>query len=96
MTPEPARQLEGKVAIVTGAASGVGRATTDLLRRRGALVVAVDISPTVHELADDDGVAAVEGDAAVAATADRALEVALERWQRVDILVNNAGYIVWK
>ena len=93
---EPARQLEGKVAIVTGAASGVGRATTDLLRRRGARVIAVDISPTVHELADDEGVAAVEGDAAVAATADRAVEVALERWQRVDILVNNAGYIVWK
>ena len=92
---EPTRQLEGRVAIVTGAASGVGRATTALLHERGAYVVAVDISPTVSELAGDD-IATIEGDAAIAATADRAVEVAVERWGRVDILVNNAGQIVWK
>jgi len=87
--------LDGRVAIVTGAASGVGRATTSLLRERGARVVAVDISPAVREIIGDD-VVAVEGDAAAADTASHAVETALSRWQRVDILVNNAGQIVWK
>ena len=85
------------MAIVTGAASGVGRATVELLRERGARVVAVDIVPGVHELAaDDDDVVAIEGDAAVADTAQRAVEAALDSWQRIDILVNNAGLIVSK
>jgi NAD(P)-dependent dehydrogenase (short-subunit alcohol dehydrogenase family) len=89
--------LEGRVAIVTGAASGVGKATTELLRQRGARVAAVDVSSAVHEVAAaDEGIAAVEGDAALADTAERAVAVALERWQRVDILVNNAAMIVWK
>jgi NAD(P)-dependent dehydrogenase (short-subunit alcohol dehydrogenase family) len=85
------------VALVTGAASGVGKATTELLRERGARVVAIDISRSVHELAAaDDGIAVVEGDAAAADTAASAVAAALKRWQRVDILVNNAAMIVWK
>jgi dihydroanticapsin dehydrogenase len=94
-TAAHARELEARVAIVTGAASGVGQATTECLLERGARVVAVDISPSVHDLAGET-VAAVAGDAALAETADRAVAVALERWRRVDILVNNAGHIVWK
>ena len=90
-----AEGLEGRVAIVTGAASGVGKATAALLRTRGARVVAVDIAPAVGEL-DDDDIVAIEGDAALADTAARAVEAALGRWQRIDILVNNAGQIVWK
>src|SRR5262249_36141794 len=82
---------------VTGAASGVGRATTELLRQRGARVVAVDVSPTVHELAaEDDGIAAVEGDAAATSTAQNAVATAVDRWGRIDILVNNAAMILWK
>jgi dihydroanticapsin dehydrogenase len=91
-----AEGLEGRVAIVTGAASGVGRATAALLRERGARVAAVDIASAVHELDDEDDVIAIEGDAALADTAKRAVEAALNRWQRIDILVNNAAQIVWK
>lgn len=46
-------EVEGKVAIVTGAASGIGRATAELLHARGAKVVAEDINPAVEELARD-------------------------------------------
>jgi NAD(P)-dependent dehydrogenase (short-subunit alcohol dehydrogenase family) len=87
--------LAGRVAIVTGAAGGVGRATTERLLERGARVVAVDISSAVHDLAGDD-VAAVEGDVALAETAETAVATAHERWQRVDILVNNAAMILYK
>jgi len=90
-----ATSLEGRVAIVTGAAGGVGGATTTRLLERGAHVVAVDISPAVHELAGDD-VEAVEGDVAEAETAERAVAAALQRWRRVDILVNNAAMILYQ
>jgi NAD(P)-dependent dehydrogenase (short-subunit alcohol dehydrogenase family) len=85
----------GKAAIVTGAASGIGRAVTQRLAERGASVVAVDVSPQVHDLAGER-VAAVEGDASLAATAERAAETATQRFGRIDVLVNNAGHIVWK
>jgi NAD(P)-dependent dehydrogenase (short-subunit alcohol dehydrogenase family) len=87
--------FDGKVAIVTGAASGVGREATRLLAERGASVVAVDLDASVHELVSD-AVAALEGDVAVAATAERAVEAAESRFGGLDVLVNNAGHIVWK
>ena len=87
--------FESKVAIVTGAASGVGREVTRLLAERGASVVAVDLAASVRDL-ESDTIAPIEGDASLASTADRAVAAALDRWGRVDVLVNNAGYIVLK
>jgi NAD(P)-dependent dehydrogenase (short-subunit alcohol dehydrogenase family) len=87
--------FDGKVAIVTGAASGVGREVTRLLAGRGAAVVAVDISPSVQELRSDT-VMPLEGDVADAATAERAVEAAVSGRGRLDVLVNNAAEIVWK
>ena len=46
-------EVGGKVAIVTGAASGVGRAITELLHARGAKVIAEDMDPAVNELTRD-------------------------------------------
>jgi NAD(P)-dependent dehydrogenase (short-subunit alcohol dehydrogenase family) len=83
------------VAIVTGAAGAVGRATTERLLERGARVVAVDVSPAVHDLTSD-AVAAIEGDVAIAGTAESAVAAARGRWQGVDILVNNAAQIIYK
>ncbi len=85
----------GKVAIVTGAASGVGRETTLLLAERGARVVAVDVAPTVAEL-DSELVTTLEADASLAASAERAVALAASRFGRLDVLVCNAGHIVYK
>ena len=87
--------LDGKVAIVTGAAGGVGREVMRLLVERGAAVVAVDIADAVVALAGDR-VATVQGDVAEVATAERAVASATERFGRLDILVNNAGQVVFK
>ena len=82
--------LDGKVAIVTGAARGIGRATAELLRARGASVVATDHSEAVHAL-NAEGFATLTGDVADEAVARHTVSLAVERFGRLDILVNNAG-----
>ena len=88
--------LAGAVTLVTGAARGVGRATVEWLRARGAQVVAEDIRPEVEDLADDDGVATLVGDVADEETAHHAVALAQDRFGRLDVLVNNAGRTVNK
>lgn len=82
--------LEGKVAIVTGAARGIGRATAELLRERGARVVATDLSDEVLAL-DELGMATLTGDVGDEQTARRTVALATARFGRLDILVSNAG-----
>ncbi len=90
-------ELDGSVAIVTGAAGGIGREVVRLLLAAGASVVAEDIDPAVAELETQDGrVAAVIGDVADSDTARAAVSVALERFGRLDILVNNAARFLLK
>jgi NAD(P)-dependent dehydrogenase (short-subunit alcohol dehydrogenase family) len=84
------RTFEDKVAVVTGAARGIGRATAVMLRERGARVVATDLRATVHELAQD-GIITLTGDIAEEETARRSIELALKTFGGLDILVNNAG-----
>jgi NAD(P)-dependent dehydrogenase (short-subunit alcohol dehydrogenase family) len=89
--------LEGRVAIVPGAASGVGREVVRIFAAAGAFVVAEDISPTVHDLDRLDGaVAAIQGDVGRRDAADRAVALALERFGRLDVLVNNAARLLVK
>ena len=63
-------EVEGKVALVTGAASGIGRAIAELLHARGAKVVAEDIDPSVKEL-ERDGLVTLVADVTVDGTAER-------------------------
>ena len=88
-------EVEGKVAIVTGAASGIGRATAELLHARGAKVVAEDIDAAVEDLARD-GLVPLVADVSADGSAEKAVALAVERFGRLDILVNNAGRIVFK
>lgn len=93
-TAQTERDLQGRVAIVTGAAGGVGRATVELLHRRGARVVAEDIKPSVAELAIDGEVVTVAGDVSQESTARAAVQAAIDSFGRLDILVNNAARII--
>ena len=88
-------ELAGAVAIVTGAAGGVGRATVELLSARGARVVAEDLNPAVDEL-EGDHVAALIGDVAEPDTARRAIALAQDRFGGLHIVVNNAGRFLLK
>lgn len=89
-------ELEGKVAIVTGAASGIGLATAKLLRERGARIVAQDIDEERLRAAFPADAEIFVGDAAQEASAIGVVARAKERFGRVDVLVNNAARIVYK
>jgi NAD(P)-dependent dehydrogenase (short-subunit alcohol dehydrogenase family) len=86
-------ELEGKVAVITGAGSGMGRATAAVFVREGARVLAVDISGREEETAAElgDAVTAHRCDMSDEAQVEAAFATALERYGRVDAVLNSAG-----
>ena len=82
--------LTGQVAVVTGAARGIGRETVRLLVARGAQVVATDIRADVGALASEH-VATLQADAGDEKAVRATMALALDRFGRLDILVSNAG-----
>jgi len=85
--------LEGKFALVTGAARGIGRSIADTLTANGAQVAYADIDfSTVKETAaNSPGALAVEMDISDESRVDSAMAEMLKQFGRLDILVNNAG-----
>lgn len=90
-------RLEGRVALVTGAASGIGAATALRFAREGALLALTDVARDALERVAADvraagaKVAATQGDVSRKADVDRVIAQATEAFGRVDVLVNNAG-----
>jgi 3-oxoacyl-[acyl-carrier protein] reductase len=86
--------LAGKVAVVTGAARGIGAAIAKVMARDGAHVVAVDIpaaGDTLAEVANEIGGTALQLDITAADAAERLIEHLRERHGGVDVVVHNAG-----
>lgn len=89
---------ESPVAIVTGAAGGVGRATVDALRRQGHIILAVDVSADVEDLeaAGRSPIVSVRLDARSPGSAEQVVRLVRDRFGRLDVLVNNAGRFLRK
>jgi short-subunit dehydrogenase len=91
------KNIRGKLALVTGAASGIGRAIALALAREGANLFLVDIDrPHLAETADEAAKQGIEvithiGDLSQPREINRIVESLLDTWARLDILVNNAG-----
>lgn len=89
-------RLNDKVAIVTGAARGIGKAIADKFVREGARVMITDVrkeqlDATASELRASGTVEALVADVTVADDARRIVDETVQRFGRIDVLVNNAG-----
>jgi meso-butanediol dehydrogenase/(S,S)-butanediol dehydrogenase/diacetyl reductase len=88
-------RLKGKICIITGGGSGIGRAACHLFAREGATVIVADKSaPAAQDVAAALGgsAVAVEVDVSSNAGVARMIGDTVERFGRLDVLVNNAGY----
>jgi NAD(P)-dependent dehydrogenase (short-subunit alcohol dehydrogenase family) len=86
-------ELEGKVAVITGAGSGMGRASSGIFVREGARVLAVDISGRQQETADALGAAVVpfQADVSNEASVEAMFAAAVDAFGKVDAVLNVAG-----
>jgi len=85
------KRFEGKVALVTGAAQGIGFATVRRLLEEGATVIGADLKPDTPALLAAIGARGLVADVSVEQSVKELFEAAVAAAGRIDILVNNAG-----
>lgn len=89
-------RLSGKIALITGAANGIGLACTQAYLEAGAQVALVDIKRQAGEralesLGEGERAAFFQADVSIADEINNAVQQTIERWGRIDILISNAG-----
>ena len=84
-------EFQGKVALITGAASGIGRACVEALIAKGAAVAALDVNPAVEGLYQSERVLEIIGDVTRDVDLKHAVDLSVRRFGGLDILVSNAG-----
>lgn len=87
-------RFNNKVALVTGAAQGIGRRVAERLLEEGACLIAVDRSELIHELQHERALL-LTADLEQHAECARVMAAAKARFGRIDILVNNVGGTIW-
>src|SRR5206468_481797 len=91
---EVSMQLDGKIAVITGGASGIGEGTVRLFAQEGARVVIADVQDERgSQLAEDLGPTTtyLHTDVSDEEQVKAAVERAVEKWGRLDVIFNNAG-----
>ncbi|TFG04737.1 MAG: SDR family oxidoreductase [Promethearchaeota archaeon] len=92
-------KLAGKVAVITGAGAGIGRATAELFAREEAKICVnsqtSSAKQTMNQIQENGGEAIfVQGDISLPATATQIVEATISAFKRIDILFNNAGIVI--
>jgi len=84
-------ELQGKIALVTGAASGIGLACSEALQERGAVVVGLDLNPECRLILDEHDSVGINCDITDHKHVKETVEMTIRRYGGLDILVSNAG-----
>lgn len=91
-------KLHSKIAVITGAGKGIGRATAELFLREGANVVLTSRNQTdLEQIITDnenkrDNISVISGDISKETTIDKVIDETISKYGKLDILVNNAGF----
>ena len=85
------KSMQGKVAIVTGAASGIGKACVESLIEQGAVVTGLDIAPSIEELFPQKEALGIKCDVTNEKQLKKAIEETIATFGGIDMLVSNAG-----
>ncbi|NRB48396.1 MAG: bifunctional aldolase/short-chain dehydrogenase [Saprospiraceae bacterium] len=85
------KSMQGKVAIVTGAASGIGKACVESLIEQGAVVTGLDIAPVIEELFPQKEALGIKCDVTNEKQLKKAIEETIATFGGIDMLVSNAG-----